>query len=81
MALTGESVRVSLKKDYGRLIAEGQTVGYAVVEHDGQQSAITLPNGAHEHTGNDRRRPSCPTSWTHSDFARRPMIGARSCLA
>ncbi len=51
MALTGESVRVTLKKDYGRLITEGQTVGYAVVEHDGQQSAITLPNGAHEHTG------------------------------
>ena len=54
MALTGESVRVSLKKDYGRLITEGQTVGYAVVEHDGQQSAITLPAGAHEHTGNAR---------------------------
>lgn len=53
-ALTGESVRVSLKKEYGRLITESQTVGYAVVEHDGQQSAITLPNGAHEHTGNDR---------------------------
>ncbi len=55
MAMTGESVRVTLKKDYGRLITEGQTVGYAVVEHDGQQSAITLPNGAHEHTG---ERPS-----------------------
>lgn len=54
MALTGESVRVSLKKDYGRLITEGQTVGYAVVEHDGRQSAITLPAGAHEHTGNAR---------------------------
>jgi hypothetical protein len=60
MALTGESVRVSLKKDYGRLITEGQTVGYAVVEHDGQQSAITLPNGAHEHTGNDRLPAGLP---------------------
>jgi recombinational DNA repair ATPase RecF len=40
MALTGESVRVSLKKYYVRLVTEGQTVGYAVVEHDGQQSAI-----------------------------------------
>ncbi len=59
MALTGESVRVSLKKDYGRLITEGQTVGYAVVEHDGHQSAITLPNGAHEHGVIDRILPYC----------------------
>jgi recombinational DNA repair ATPase RecF len=50
MALTGESVRVSLKKEYGRMLTEGQTVGYVVVDHDGHQSAITLPNGAHEHT-------------------------------
>lgn len=53
-ALTGESVRVSLKKDYQKLITEGEKVGYAVVEHDGERSAITLPNGAHEHTGNGR---------------------------
>ena len=54
MALTGEPARVNLKKDYGRLITEGQTVGYAVVDHDGERSAITLPNGAHEHTGQSR---------------------------
>ena len=54
MALTGEPARVSLKKDYGRLITKGQTVGYAVVDHDGERSAITLPNGAHEHTGQSR---------------------------
>lgn len=51
MALTGESVRVSLKKEYRSLITYGADVGYAVVEHDGGQSAITLPNGANEHTG------------------------------
>lgn len=54
MALTGEPARVNLKKDYGRLITEGQTVGYAVVDHDGERSAITLPNGAHEHPGQSR---------------------------
>ena len=59
-ALTGESVRVSLKKDYGRLITEGQTVGYAVVDHDGERSAITLPNGAHEHTGQSRQPAILP---------------------
>lgn len=53
-ALTGESVRVSLKKDYRKLVTDGAEVGYSVVEHDGERSAITLPNGAHEHTGNGR---------------------------
>ncbi|HRF12203.1 MAG TPA: ATP-binding protein, partial [Candidatus Accumulibacter phosphatis] len=52
MALTGDPSRVSLKKDYPRLITTGQTVGYAVVDNaGGSRSAITLPNGAHEHTG------------------------------
>ena len=53
-AITGESVRVSLKKDYRKLVTDGSEVGYAVVEHDGGRSAITLPNGAQEHTGNGR---------------------------
>lgn len=48
MALTGETVRVSLKKDYGRLVTEGQEVGFAVVEIEDGQAAMTLPNGAHE---------------------------------
>ncbi|CAB4172494.1 AAA domain containing protein [uncultured Caudovirales phage] len=56
MALTGEPSRVSLKKNYKQLVSDGAEVGYAVVEHDGGQSAITLPNGTHEHTGS--RRPS-----------------------
>jgi hypothetical protein len=60
MALTGESVRVSLKKDYRKLVTDGADVGFCVVEHDGQQSAITLPNGAHEHTGPSRPLPLLP---------------------
>ncbi|MEF8755980.1 MAG: AAA family ATPase [Accumulibacter sp.] len=59
-ALTGESVRVALKKDYQKLITEGEKVGYAVVEHDGERSAITLPNGTHEHTGS---RPPAAVSF------------------
>ncbi|MFZ4539918.1 AAA family ATPase, partial [Propionivibrio sp.] len=58
MALTGESVRVSLKKDYKQLVSEGADVGYAVVDYDaGDRAAITLPNGAHEFT-NDCQPPS-----------------------
>lgn len=54
MALTGESARVNLKKDYRKLITDGADVGFCVVDHDGERSAITLPNGAHEHTGQSR---------------------------
>ena len=56
MALTGEPSRVFLKKEYKQLVSDDSEVGYAVVEHDGGQSAITIPNGAHEQTGS--RRPS-----------------------
>ena len=56
MALTGEPSRVELKKEYKQLVSDDAEVGYAVVEHDGGQSAITIPNGAHEQTGS--RRPS-----------------------
>ena len=48
-ALTGESTRVSLKKDYKHLVNDGSAVGYCYVEYDGgKQASITLPNGAHE---------------------------------
>lgn len=53
-ALTGESVRVALKKDYQKLVTDGAEVGYAVVDHGGDRSAITLPNGTNEHTGDGR---------------------------
>lgn len=50
-ALTGETTRVTLKRDFQLLVSTGASSGYAAVDHDGQQSAIILPNGAHEHTG------------------------------
>lgn len=53
-ALTLDSVRVHSKRDYRKLVTDGAEVGYAVVDHDGERSAITLPNGANEHTGNGR---------------------------
>ena len=80
MAMIGESVRVTLKKDYGRLITEGQTVGYAVVEHDGQQSAITLPNGSHEHTGNDRLPAVLPYVLDAQRFSSLPANERRAFL-
>lgn len=46
MALTGEAVRVGLKKDYGQLVTEGAESGFAEVEIDGTVRAfVTLPDG------------------------------------
>jgi hypothetical protein len=45
MALTGESVRVGLKKDYAALITEGQDSGFADVMADGTNYSIVLPSG------------------------------------
>lgn len=45
MALTGESVRVALKKDFGALITEGQDAGYVTVEWAGGEASIVLPKG------------------------------------
>ena len=46
MALTGEAVRVGLKKDYGQLITEGAESGFAEVEIDGTVRAfVALPDG------------------------------------
>lgn len=79
-ALTGESVRVSLKKDYRKLVTDGAEVGFCVVEHDGQQSAITLPNGAHEHTGQERPSPLLPFCLDAQRFARLPEDERRTFL-
>ncbi|BEP44081.1 AAA family ATPase [Variovorax sp. V15] len=50
MALTGEAVRVGLKKEYGALVNEGQKVGFAEVSIAGrgpevETASIVLPTG------------------------------------
>ncbi len=79
-AITGESVRVSLKKDYRKLVTDGSEVGYAVVEHDGERSAITLPNGAHEHTGNGRPPAAASFCLDAQRFARLDTTERRQFL-
>lgn len=51
MAITGETVRVSLKKEYPQLITEGEKAGCASVELDGGRASVALPSGAHEAEG------------------------------
>ena len=52
MALTGESVRVGLKKDYGALVTEGQEAGFVEVITDDQSYSIVLPAGKGVHSDN-----------------------------
>ncbi len=50
-AFTGQSTRVSLKKDLKFLVNDDKkdNIGYALIEYDGgKQACVTLPNGAHE---------------------------------
>lgn len=50
MALTGESVRVGLKKDYGALVTEGQDSGFVeVATADGTLYSVVLPAGKGVH--------------------------------
>ena len=50
MALTGESVRVGLKKEYGALITDGQETGFVQVDTDDWQFSIVLPAGKGVHS-------------------------------
>lgn len=49
MALTGETVRVGLKKDYGALVSDGQESGFVEVHTDGGSYSVVLPAGKGMH--------------------------------
>lgn len=58
-ALTGNSTRVALKKDYKFLVNDNDQVGYAYVEYDGgKRACITVPNGTNEL--NEQLHPALP---------------------
>ena len=50
MAMTGESVRVGLKKDYVALVTEGQEAGFVQVDTEDSQFSIVLPAGKGVHS-------------------------------
>lgn len=52
MALTGETVRVDLKKDYAALITEGQESGFAAIETTNAGFEAVLPSGKGNHSDN-----------------------------
>lgn len=45
MALTGETVRVGLKKDYAALVTEGQEAGFVEITTDDSTYSVVLPSG------------------------------------
>lgn len=46
----GEAARISLKKDWGKLVTEGEKKAQIIIGHDGVASSITLPNGKMDRT-------------------------------
>lgn len=66
MAMTGESVRVGLKKDYGALVTEGQESGFVEVETADASYSVVLPSGKGLHSDN----PMLPFVLDAQRFAR-----------
>lgn len=52
MALTGETVRVDLKKDYGALVTDGQESGFVEVATADATYSVVLPSGKGIHCDN-----------------------------
>ena len=50
MALTGESVRVGLKKDYGALVTEGHDSGFVEIDTEEWKFSAVLPAGKGMHS-------------------------------
>jgi hypothetical protein len=86
MALSGQPTRVSLKKDYGQLVAEGSKAG-SIELHltDGRRSETALPDGGTKFFGNqiedaDKARAGLPFVLTPASFAAAPADGRRTAL-
>ncbi len=86
MALSGQPTRVSLKKDYGQLVAEGSKAG-SIELHlaDGRRSETTLPDGGTTFFGNQiedpaKARAGLPFVLNPAAFAAATADGRRTAL-
>lgn len=80
MALTGESVRVDLKKDYPALVTDGAKNGYAQVVMGEQSATIVLPKGATSVEGGYVMPPVLPYLLDAQRFASQDDKGRRVFL-
>lgn len=78
MALTGEAVRVDLKKEYSRLLTEGAEGGFIEVQADGESSVVTLPSG--KGSGPVERPAALPYVLAAQRFARMEANERRAFL-
>ncbi len=77
MALTGESVRIALKKDYAGLVTDGEKLGLACVTlADGTRHAVELPGGK----GAPSNAPALPYVLDAQRFARLDPKARRTFL-
>ena len=70
MALTGESVRVALKKDYAALITEGQDSGFATVSWSSGEASVVLPSGKRSLQGSEQISGALPFVLDAQRFSR-----------
>lgn len=70
MALVGESVRVDLKKDYEKLITDGQDSGFVTVEWDGGSASAVLPSGKRNLSGDAQLSGALPYVLDAQRFAK-----------
>lgn len=86
MALSGQPTRVSLKKDYGQLVAEGSKAGSIELNlADGRKSVVTLPDGGVAMSGKiiedpDKARAGLPFVLNPAGFAAASADGRRAAL-
>lgn len=80
MALVGESVRVSLKKDYAALISDGQESGYVTVEWESGDASVVLPSGKRNLNGDEQLSASLPYVLDAQRFARLEANDRRAFL-
>ena len=70
MALTGESARVALKKDYGALITEGADSGFATVAWTSGEASVVLPSGKRNLQGSEQMSGALPFVLDAQRFAK-----------
>ena len=76
MALTGESARVALKKDYAALVSEGAEAGFVEVSADTESFSAVIPSGK----GNHADAAALPYILDAQRFAHLPANDRRAFL-
>lgn len=79
-ALTGETVRVELKKEYGQLLTEGADAGFVTVEWDGGEASLVLPKGERKVAGGEQISSALPYILDAQRFAKMSGNDRRSFL-